>query len=226
LDIILLNSESLLFVTSIKKLIYVNLDINRVRLLTFRAPHLVLLDRFEVSSVEGIWLHTCVHFERPVSKTFDKDLERCPAHVQSIADGIDAAHVGHTVPVSEMYNSLRLVASPKNPRSPAFAEPAALDFAKVVAKISETDPLQGERVYTAVGDMLQKLQELPDLGVDGKHPDTRELVIYGYPVTLICTVGEDAAVTVVALFWRLGHDLAFEVKHTAQIPVQAPPLPT
>jgi plasmid stabilization system protein ParE len=116
-------------------------------------------------------------------------------------EGLDAAEAGYTLAVSQMFNPLRRVASPKNPRSPAFAEPAALNFAKVIARISETSPLQAEQVFTAVGDMLEKLQEFPDLGVKGKYPDTRELAFYGYPITLVFTLDEDAAVTVVAVFY-------------------------
>ncbi len=136
-----------------------------------------------------------------MNKALDQALADNLSRVLSIMDGIDAAKDGHTVPVSQMFNPLRLAASAKNPRSPAFAEPAALDFAKVIAKISETSPLQGEQVFTAVEDMLQKLQEFPDLGVEGQHPNTRELAFYGYPVTLVYTVDEDAAVTVVAVFY-------------------------
>jgi hypothetical protein len=137
----------------------------------------------------------------PVNKAIDITLASDLARVHSIMDGLDAAQDGHTVPVSQMFNPLRLVASPRNPQSPAFAEPAALGFAEVVSKISETSPLQGEQVFTAVGDMLTKLQEFPDLGVDGQYPNTRELAFYGYPVTLVYTVGEDAALTVVAVFY-------------------------
>lgn len=139
--------------------------------------------------------------EIKVNKALDQALANNVARVLSIMDGIDAAKDGHTVPVSQMFNPLKLVASTKNPQSPAFAEPAALDFAKVIAKISETSILQGEQVFTAVGVMLQKLQEFPDLGVEGQHPNTRELALYGYPVTLVYTVGEDAEVTVVAVFY-------------------------
>lgn len=135
-----------------------------------------------------------------MNKALDKSLASNLARVLSIMDGIDAAKDGHTVPVSQIFKPLKLVASPKNPRSPAIAEPAALDFAKVIAKISETSPLQGEQVFTAVEDMLQKLQEFPDLGVEGQHPNTRELAFFGYPITLVYTVGEDAEVTVVAVF--------------------------
>lgn len=136
-----------------------------------------------------------------MNKALDNALASNLARVLSIMDGIDAAKDGHTVPVSQVFNPLSLVASPKKPLSPAFAEPAALDFAKVIAKISETSPLQGEQVFTAVGDMLQKLQEFPDLGVEGQHPNTRELSFYGYPITLVYTVGKGAEVTVVAVFY-------------------------
>lgn len=139
--------------------------------------------------------------EVQVNKAVDNALASNLARVLSIMDGIDAAEDGNTVPFSQMFNPLRLAASPKNPRSPALAEPAAIDFAKVIAKISETSPLQGEQVFTAVGDMLQKLQEFPDLGVEGQHPNTREVAFYGYPITLVYTVDEDAAVTVVAVFY-------------------------
>ena len=135
-----------------------------------------------------------------MNKALDKSLASNLARVLSIMDGIDAAKDGHTVPVSQIFKPLKLVASPKNPRSPAIAEPAALDFAKVIAKISVTRPLQGVQVCTAVEDMLQKLQEFPDLGVEGQHPNTRELAFFGYPITLVYTVGEDAEVTVVAVF--------------------------
>lgn len=134
---------------------------------------------------------------KALGETVAEDLAR----VQSIMEGLDAAEAGYTVPVSQMFNPLRLVASPKNPRSPAFAEPAALDFADVIARISETSPLQAEQVFSAVGDMLRKLQEFPDLGVKGTYPYTRELSFYGYPITLVYTVGEDAEVTVVAVFY-------------------------
>lgn len=136
-----------------------------------------------------------------MNKAFDKNVARELARIQSIMEGIDAARAGYTVPVIQMFNSLRLVASPKNPLSPAFAEPAALDFAEVIAKISETSPLQGEQMFTAVGDMLKRLQEFPDLGVNGRYPSTRELAFFGYPITLVYTVGEDAEVTVVAVFY-------------------------
>lgn len=135
--------------------------------------------------------------DKPLDKTVAEDLAR----VQSIMEGLDAAEAGYTVPVSQMFNPLRLVASPKNPRSPAFAEPAALDFAEAIARISETSPLQAEQVFTVVGDMLQKLQEFPDLGVKGRYPYTRELAFYGYPITLVYTEGEDAEMTVVAVFY-------------------------
>ena len=136
-----------------------------------------------------------------MNKTFDNNVDRELARLHSIMDGIDASQAGYIVPVSQMFNQLRLAASPQNPRSPAFAEPAALDFAKVIAKISETSPLRGEQMFTAIGDMLKKLQEFPDLGVNGRFPNTRVLAFFGYPVTLVYTVGEDAEVTVVAVFY-------------------------
>ena len=136
-----------------------------------------------------------------MNKASDNNVARELAGLHSIIDGIDASQAGYTVPVGQMFNSLRLAASPENPRSPVFAEPAALDFAKVVAKISETSPLKGEQVFTAVADMLKKLQEFPDLGVNGRFPNTRVLAFFGYPVTLVYTVGEDAEVTVVAVFY-------------------------
>lgn len=136
-----------------------------------------------------------------MNKALDKTVAEDLARVQSIMEGLDAAEAGRTLPVSQMFNPLRLVASPKNPRSPAFAEPAALNFAEVIAKISETSPLQAEQVFAAVGDMLQKLQEFPDLGMNGRYPYTREFAFYGYPITLVYIVGEDAEVTVVAAFY-------------------------
>lgn len=136
-----------------------------------------------------------------MNKALDKTVGEDLARVQSIMEGLDAAEAGYTVPVSHMLNPLRLVVSPKNPRSPAFAEPAALDFAEVIGRITETSPLQAEQVFTAVGDVLQKLQEFPNLGVKGRYPYTRELAFYGYPITLVYTVGEDAEVTVVAVFY-------------------------
>lgn len=136
-----------------------------------------------------------------MNKAFDNNVAKELARLHSIMDGIDASKAGYTVPVSQMFNPLILAASPENQRSPAFAEPAALDLAKVIAKISETSPLQGEQLFTAVGEMLKKLQEFPDLGVNGRYPNTRELAFFGYPVTLVYTVGEDAEVTVVAVFY-------------------------
>lgn len=136
-----------------------------------------------------------------MNKAFHNNRERYLARSQSIIKGIEAAQAGYTVSVNQMFNSLALIAPRHNPSDAVFSEPAARGFSDVIAQISVTSPILGEQMFTAVADMLQKLQEFPDLGVDGQYPNTRELAFFGYPVTLVYTVDEDAEVTVVAVFY-------------------------
>ncbi|MCR9157818.1 MAG: type II toxin-antitoxin system RelE/ParE family toxin [Rhodobacteraceae bacterium] len=129
------------------------------------------------------------------------------AQINRVADGIDASKAGYTVPVSEMFNPLKQAALPANPKSPAFAEPAALDLAEIIGEIALNSPLRAEQVFNIVGDMLQKLQDIPELGGVGRYPNTRELKFYNQPITLVYTVDDNAAVTVVAvLCTELGLD--------------------
>jgi plasmid stabilization system protein ParE len=100
-----------------------------------------------------------------------------------------------------MFNPLRPATSPANPRSPAFAEPAALDLAEIIGEISLNSPLRAEQAFRTVGDMLQKLQDNPELGGVGRYPETRELKFYNQPITLVYTVDDNAEVTVVAMFY-------------------------
>lgn len=134
-----------------------------------------------------------------MNKAVDSDIGFELAQINRVANGIDASKAGHTVPVGQMFNPLRLVASPINPRSPSFAEPAALDLAEIIGEIALNSPLRAEQVFNIVGDMLQKLQDIPELGGTGRYPNTRELKFYNQPITLVYTVDDDAAVTVVAV---------------------------
>ena len=49
--------------------------------------------------------------------------------------------------------------------------------------------------------MLQKVQEIPELGCTGQYPNTQELEFYNQPITLVYTVDDNKAVTVVAVFY-------------------------
>ena len=120
--------------------------------------------------------------------------------INRVAHGINAAEAGDTVPVSQMCSPLKQAASPANPRSPAFAEPAALDLAEIIGEIALKSPLRAEQVFSIVGDMLQKLQDIPELGGAGRYPNTRELKFYNQPMALVYTLDDDAVVTVVAVF--------------------------
>lgn len=123
------------------------------------------------------------------------------ASIQRIRVGVEAMRNGNILPVSQMFNPLSHVASKTNPRSPAFAGPAALDFADIIARLSMNSPLLAEQVFTAVGDMLQKVQDIPNLGGVGRYPDTREFQHHNHPIMLVYMADEDAVLTVVATFY-------------------------
>lgn len=125
------------------------------------------------------------------------------ARIQGTLEGIDAVHAGKIVPVAQMFNPLSSVASPSNPRSPAFAEPAAIDFAEIIGQISMKGPLHVEHLFKAVGDILARVQHSSELGSSGQCPDTREIQFYNDLITLVFTVDEEASVIVVAVyFWE------------------------
>lgn len=153
------------------------------------------VQRREKSNTQAV-----VIWEISVNKALDKNFEMDLDRVQSIMEGIDAAKAGYTVPVNQMFNPLRLIASTTNPRSPAVAEPAALELANIISQMSQISPLLAEQVFMAIADMLKKVQDIPDLGEVGRYPNTREIAFFGYPVTLVYTVDEHSTVTVVAAF--------------------------
>lgn len=124
------------------------------------------------------------------------------ARIQCTLEGIDAAQDGKIVPVAQMFNPLSSVASPSNPRSPAFAEPAAIDFAEIIGRISMKSPLLAEHLFKAVGDILAKLQYSSELGRSGQFPDTREIQLYNDLMTLVFLVDKEASVIVVAVYFR------------------------
>ena len=135
----------------------------------------------------------------------DKEIDSIIAlkltRIKRVGDGIDSIEAGYIVPVSQMFNPLRQTASRTNPKSPAFAEPAALDLAEIISDIALESPLRAEQVFSIVGDMLQKVQEIPELGCSGQYPNTQELKFYNQPITLVYTVDDNKAVTVVAVFY-------------------------
>lgn len=137
-----------------------------------------------------------------MNENFNKDLDEDLTRVQSIMDGLDAARCGYTIPVAEMFNPLRQIASYTNSPSLAFAEPATLDLANVIARVLDANSIMAEDVFLTICDMLQKVQENPAFGVAGKYSGTWELAFYGFPITLVYTVGEDDNVTVVAVFYN------------------------
>ena len=136
-----------------------------------------------------------------MNKAIDSDIGFELAQINRVADGIDASKAGHTVPVSQMFNPLKRAASLANPKSPAFAEPAVSDLAGIIGEIALNSPLRAEQLFSIVGDMLQKLQDTPELGGVGRYPETRELKFYNQPITLVYTVDDNGAVTVVAVFY-------------------------
>lgn len=124
------------------------------------------------------------------------------ARIRGALEGIHAAQAGKIVPVSKMFNPLSSVASPSNPRSPAFAEPAAIDFAEIIGRISMKSHLLAEHLFKAVGDILAKVQYSAELGRSGQCPDTREIQFYNDLITLVFIVDEEACVIVVAVYFR------------------------
>lgn len=165
------------------------------------------LDASKVLILNCLWMKagisrvaTLIVQDVAVDKAIDSSIGFELARIKRVEDGIDASKTGKTVPVSQMFNPLRPATSPANPRSPAFAEPAALDLAEIIGEISLNSPLRAEQVFNIVGDMLQKLQDIPELGGVGRYPETRELKFYNQPITLVYTVDDNAAVTVVAVF--------------------------
>jgi hypothetical protein len=59
----------------------------------------------------------------------DIDFDREFVKVHRVKAGLNAASKKNTIAVGEMMNPLRQAASRRNPRSPAFAEPAIIDLA-------------------------------------------------------------------------------------------------
>jgi hypothetical protein len=58
----------------------------------------------------------------------------------------------------------------------------------------------------ALAEMLRRIQDIPDLGIVRRYPNTRKVAFYGYPVTLVYTVDyknreEEAVIVVVAVFY-------------------------
>lgn len=135
-----------------------------------------------------------------VNQEIEQYVESNLKQIQRIKSGVCAAEAGQTLSADEMFNPLAPSISSANGLTVKIAEPAAQDLADIIGKISKDSPLLAEDVLRTFGDMLQKVQDIPDLGGTGRYPNTRELQFYGCPVTLVYAVDAAAAVTVVAVF--------------------------
>ena len=93
----------------------------------------------------------------------DIDFDREFVKVHRVKAGLNAASKKNTIAVGEMMNPLRQAASRRNPRSPAFAEPAIIDLAKIMSEMTLKNPILVPTLFSTIGDMLQKLEKFPDL---------------------------------------------------------------
>jgi plasmid stabilization system protein ParE len=134
-----------------------------------------------------------------LKQDIDRCLEQMICNILKIKIGIHAVKSGLVMFVDDIFN--HLCPSSFNVAVPwmKFAEPAAHDLANIGDDISQQSPMMAATVFTAVSEMLQKLQDIPELGSTGRVPRTREVQLYGYPITLVYTVDDAAAVTVVAI---------------------------
>ncbi len=85
-----------------------------------------------------------------MDKEIDSSIALKLTRIKRVGDGIDAIDAGYIVPVSQMFNPLRQTASRTNPKSPAFAEPAALDLAEIISDIALESPLRAEQVFSII----------------------------------------------------------------------------
>jgi hypothetical protein len=136
-----------------------------------------------------------------VKRQTDIDFDREFVKVHRVKAGLDAARKKNTIAVGEMMNPLRQATSRRNPRSPAFAEPAIIDLAKIMSEMTLKKPILVPTLFSTIGDMLQKLEKFPDLGGYCKYLGTREIELSEQPVTLVYTLGDHTAITVVACFY-------------------------
>ena len=135
-----------------------------------------------------------------LKQEIDGYLEPVVWNILKIKIGIRAAEGGRIVLVDDLFNHLGSVTVNVAAPRIKIVEPAAHDLANIMEYISQQSPVMAEAALTAVGDMLQNLQEIPDLGGPGRVPDTREVQMYDCPVTLVYAVDDHGAVTVVAVF--------------------------
>mgnify|MGYP000109049283 CR=1 FL=1 len=79
------------------------------------------------------------------------------------------------------------------------AEPAARDLDAIVERLSQESPLDAHRFYHTLADAVLNVQISPELGVSGRHPETREIHLPEHSTTLVYGYGEKGAIMVFAI---------------------------
>jgi toxin ParE1/3/4 len=74
-----------------------------------------------------------------------------------------------------------------------WTEPASQDFLGIVEWLKARNPAAAAKVGRHILDSVKYLVDYPNMGKPGRSPDTRELVITGYPYLIVYAVEPSAA---------------------------------